>query len=140
MADVARPTVLTVLGVLAIIGGVLSIIGGIVFLIAAFGAFKLSVLWGLVALIVAVLTAAGGVLGLMAGLKIMGNKPKGVSMLKLYTYIGIASSVLWQIISSAAFNQAFSFGGFIKNLIFPVIILVILFTQQAVKDYEKQVG
>lgn len=140
MADVERPTLLTVLGVLAIIGGVLSIIGGLFFLIAAFGAFKLSVLWGLIALIVAVLTLAGGVIGLMAGIKIMGNKAKGVSMLKLYTYIGIASSVLWQIIATAALNQPFAVGGFIKNLIIPIIILVLLFTQQSVKDYEQKVG
>ncbi len=140
MADVERPTILTVLGVLAIIGGVLSIIGGLFFLIAAFGAFKLSALWGLLSLLVAVLTLAGGVIGLMAGIKIMGNKPKGVNMLKLYTYIGIGSSILWQIIASAALSQPFSFGGLIKNLIIPIIILVVLFTQQSVKDYEQKVG
>ncbi len=140
MSDVQRPTLLTILGVLAIIGGVLSIIGGIVFLIAAFGAFTLSVIWGLLALIVAALTLGGGVIGLMAGIKIMGNKPKGVSQLKLYTYIGIGSSILWQIISAGALKQPFSVGDLFKNLIIPVIILVLLFTQQSVKDYEQKVG
>jgi hypothetical protein len=140
MSDVERPTILTVLGVLAIIGGVLSIIGGIFFLLAAFGAFKISVVWGLLALVVAALTMGAGVVGLLAGIKIMGNKPKGVSMLKLYTYIGIASSILWQIIATAALKQPFEIGGLVKNLIIPIIILVVLFTQQAVKDYEQKVG
>lgn len=140
MADVQRPTLLTVLGVLAIIGGVLSIIGGIFFLLAAFGAFTVSVIWGLLALIVAIATLGGGVIGLMAGVKIMGNKPKGVNMLKLYTYIGIGSTILWAIIASGALKQPFSFGGLIKDLIIPVIILVLLFTQKSVQEYEKQVG
>ena len=118
MSDVQRPTVLTVLGVLAIIGGVLSAIVGVLALLGSFILFKVSMGAGLLVLLGAAIAIASGVVGLMAGVKIMGNKPKGVYFLKIYAYIGIAGTILSTIGSVVAVgSQAFSVGGLIKNMI-----------------------
>jgi len=141
MADEKRPTVLTVLAVLALIGAVFSLIGGVILLIAAFPLMALSVVAGLLSLITAIGLLAGGVVGLLAGIKIFGDKPKGVYFMRLYAYIGLGFAILGQIATVIQLGSAgFTFSGLIRAIIFPAIVLVIIFTQQAVKDYEARVG
>jgi hypothetical protein len=139
MGDGDRPTVLTVLAVLALIGAIFSAIFGIIGLIAAFPLMGMSVAAGLFMLLAALCALASGAVGILAGIKIFGNKPKGVYFLRLYAYIGIGWAVLTQI-GTIISGAGFSFGGLIRSLIFPAIVLIIIFTQQAVKDYESRVG
>ncbi|MBN1533954.1 MAG: hypothetical protein JXA20_14890 [Spirochaetes bacterium] len=139
MADEKRPTVLTVLAVLALIGAIFSVIFGIIGLIGSFPMMAISVGAGLFLLLAALCALASGAVGILAAVKIFGDKPKGVNFLKLYAYIGIGWAVLTQI-GTIISGAGFSFGGLIRSLVFPAIVLIIIFTQQSVKDYESRVG
>lgn len=61
MADVQRPTLLTVLGILSIIGGVLSIIAAIFLIIVVAAVFKMGVGSGILVLLAGLIAAASGV-------------------------------------------------------------------------------
>ena len=142
MADVERPTVLTVLAVLVLIGAAWSCIAALIGIPVTIGFFALGgVVAGLFLLLWTVSAIASAIVGIMGGVKIFGNKPKGVNFLRLYAYIGCAAAVLNQIGAVAmAGSSGFSVGGLIGGLIFPGICLALIFTQQPIKDYESQVG
>jgi|GEM_PF-1294808 len=134
MSEVKRPTLLTVLAVLAIIGGVFSCIGAILVLIGIAAIFATGAGSGIAILISGIISCAVGIYGLLAGIKVMGNKPKCLEMMKYFAIGSIAANILTTISYKIA-GLPISWGGLIVGLAIGGAILAYIMTNKEVQEW-----
>jgi len=137
MADVQRPTVLTILAVLAIIGGVFSAIGAVLLIIGTIaivisGAAGLT---GILSLVIALISVGIGIVGLIAGIAVMGNKKTGVDLMKKYAMANIAYQVVFVIYTLVVLSGAVSWSSVVIGLAISGAILYFLMMNEGVKSY-----
>lgn len=138
MSDDQRPTILTLIAVLAIIigifsgiRGVLMIFGGINQLIAGVG--------GIFDLIVGLLSAAVGVFAIISGAVVMREKTGGVDFLKKYAIAVIAYNVIWVIYTRVAGGKV-SWLSVLVELAICIATIVFIMTNDDLKKYAEAKG
>ena len=138
MSDVQRPSVITLLAVLAIITGVFSLIrgglmifGGISQLMAGVG--------GVFVLIIGILSLAVGAMALVSGIKVIWNKTGGIALMQKYAFALIGYNVIW-VVYSIATGGKIGWMNLISELAICIITLALIKTSEEVKAYLESVA
>ncbi len=127
MADVQRPTILTVLAVLTIIWGVFGIIANIVVIAAGTIAGAFILILGLIGLAIAIIS-------LLAGIGLLGNKKLGINMLRIYAYSALGYQFLY-IVYYLMKGLPIGWTSTIIGITIPAAIIYLLLKNEEVISY-----
>jgi hypothetical protein len=138
MPDVQRPSVITLLAVLAIITGVFSNIRGGLTIFSGISQIVDGV-GGVFVLIIGILSLAVGAVALVSGIKVIWNKTGGIVLLQMYAFALIGYNVIW-VIYSFATGGKIGWMNLISELAICIITLALIKTSEEVKAYLEAIG
>jgi hypothetical protein len=133
MSDIQRPTVGTLLAVLAIITGVFSIIRGGLLIFQGINQLIEGVS-GVFVLIIGILSLAVGVLALVSGIKVMWDKIGGIALMQKYAIALIGYNVIWVIYSIVAGGKI-GWLNLLSELAIGIITIGLIKTNEDIKAY-----
>lgn len=137
-----KPGAVTAFGVLHIVFGAISIIGAIIGLAGsvaggavmgalgarAGGAFAVGIIFSILALFVAIIL-------LIAGIMILGKKPKALGLSLVYVIASIAVRVINIIVSAIVFGGGVGWTFTIIGIAYPLVVLFAFYMNDDVKAY-----
>jgi hypothetical protein len=133
MSDVQRPSVVTLLAVLAIITGVFSIIRGGLLIFQGINQLMDGVS-GVFVLIIGIVSLAVGVIALISGIKVMWNKTGGIALMQKYAVALLGYNVIWVIYSSVAGGKI-GWLNLLSELAIGIITIGLIKTSEDIKAY-----
>ncbi len=141
MAEVERPVIVTVLAVMAVFAGVVFSAVALFSIISVINGLKIYIASeSFITFLLIIVYCAAGFMGIFSGVLILKNRPRGIFFLRILSYLIIIYAVLYQIGTITLVGiSGFSFWGLLQGLVFPLVVLIVVYTQQGVKEYERQV-
>ncbi len=133
MSEIQRPSVVTLLAILAIITGVFSFIRGGLLIFQGINQLIEGVS-GVFVLIIGILSLAVGVLALVSGIKVMWDKTGGMPLLQKYAIALIVYNIIWVVYSSVAGGKI-SWLSLLAELAIGILTIGLIKTNEDIKAY-----
>ena len=138
MSDVQRPSVVTLLAVLAIITGVFSFIRGGLMIFHGISQLVDGV-GGVFILIIGIVSLAVGALALVSGIKVIWNKTGCIALMQKYAFALIGYNVI-RVVYSIATGGKIGWMNLFSELAIGIITLALIKTSEEIKAYLESVG
>jgi hypothetical protein len=133
MSDIQRPSIVTLLAILAIITGVFSIIRSGLLIFQGIN-LQIEGVSGVFVLIIGILSLAVGVLALVSGIRVMWDNTGGMALMQKYAIALIGYNIIWIIYSSVAGGKI-SWLSLISELAIGIITIGLIKTSEDIKAY-----